>query len=399
MKKGLKALVLILVGTLIGLGAAEAAVRLFFPSRAAMVQLNRYMESERGKFTRYDTLLGWDGLKGASGNFEWVDCRHRVKQNRYGYRGPEYPHERTEKTRVVVLGDSFVWGFGVEDEEIFTSVMEKRAAGSLEVVNMGVSGYDNGQEVLLWRKKGRLFHPDEVILMVTPFTDFFENWHPMSHGYPKPVFRMAQGGKVVVGNVPVPKKKGGWSAARREADPGGSGLLRTLFSRSAFLGVLATALSKNEPARRWLVSRGIIPERMPGYEWEYPLYMTSPDPRTENGWRLMFRLLGMLDSSVKREGAKLRVAVVPSIIQVYPELWRRFLDYPKVPKDVRLAPDAPNTRISDWCEENGIEVIDLLGSLRRESRENPYLYYPKNRHWTRDGHEVVADTVLNALGS
>ena len=74
---------------------------------------------------------------------------------------------RTEARRMIVLGDSFVWGYGVDDHQIFTSLMEKKAGPPLEVINLGVSGFGNDQEFLLWNSLGYRWKPDEVLLLIT----------------------------------------------------------------------------------------------------------------------------------------------------------------------------------------------------------------------------------------
>ena len=50
-----------------------------------------------------------------------------VAINSHGLRDGEYALEPTRgKKRMLVLGDSFAWGFGVEREEVFCEVIERR---------------------------------------------------------------------------------------------------------------------------------------------------------------------------------------------------------------------------------------------------------------------------------
>ena len=66
--------------------------------------------------------------------------------------------------RVLVLGDSFTWGFGVEQEQIFTEVIEN-SRKDVEVINAGVSGYSPDQELIWLREQGMHFQPDLVLLL------------------------------------------------------------------------------------------------------------------------------------------------------------------------------------------------------------------------------------------
>ena len=78
-----------------------------------------------------------------------------------------------DPTRVAVVGDSYVWGFGVEQEEVLTSRMQTLCP-HLEVINLGVSGYSTDQEFLLYKERGVLFEPDVVVLVIAP-NDFEGN--------------------------------------------------------------------------------------------------------------------------------------------------------------------------------------------------------------------------------
>ena len=197
--------VLLLTGSLaLSLSAGEALLRICRPSVRQPFIVGEYMESERGKFCMYDPARGWTGKPGADADFSYVDCRHHVRHNAYGFRGTEHGFARTSKKRIGVLGDSIVWGFGANEEDIFTSIVERESEPPVEVVNLGVSGYGTDQEYLLWRSVGARFRPDEVILAITFDNDFWNNIVGSSYHYPKPVFRFGKRGEYRILNQPVP---------------------------------------------------------------------------------------------------------------------------------------------------------------------------------------------------
>lgn len=352
------------------------------------------MESERN-FCRYDPLLGWAGIENEEGDFEWPDARHRVRQNRHGFRGAEHGFPRTSRKRTVVLGDSFAWGFGVEEEEIFTSVMEKSSGGALEVVNLGVSGYGTDQEYLLWKEKGRLWKPDTVVLTLTPYTDLADNLAPERYGYKKPFFAAAGGGELELKNVPVPERSGSWRVPARKVSVSQPGWMRFLLLNSLTANVVLNAALLSPDIRAYLEERGLIPARLAGYNWEPLLYYKRLDKRLAGAWDLLFRLIEKLRADVEGQGGEFRVCIVPSIVQVYPELWEKFVkDYSREEQRPNLDPGAPNKRIVEWCRKNGVPVTDLLPAFREAGKSDPYLYFPLNRHWTRAGHAVAAEALL-----
>ena len=397
MNNRLKILLLLLCGTCTGLLLAEGIIRIAFPSRTSVLKLHQLQESERGKFARYDPLLGWDGLENAADTFEWVDTRHSVLQHGFGYRGKEYAIERTDKQRALVLGDSFTWGFGVDNRDIFTSVMEQELDQGVEIVNMGVSGYGSDQEYLLWREKGRRWQPDDVLVMVSLFTDLWDNISQEKHGYPKPIYRRDERGDLQLSNVPVPRREDPWEGTEAEIDIQEKYWMNLLYTHSAFANLFMNVLARNGPIRTYLESHHVIPRRTPGYQWEYSIYSTRPKKSMEQTWTVFFGLIEMMNAAVRQEGARLVLVNIPSVVQVYPALWEDIGARISEVEGYDLDPEYPNKRVAHWCDGKGIRFIDLLPGMRRAGEANPYLYYPVNRHWTRDGHRVVAAILIEEL--
>ena len=397
MKHKTQLFLLVLLGTCVGFLSAELIARYCFSSYTNMFRLNQFLESERGKFTRYDRLLGWHGTENAENDFEWLDTRNHVLQNRFGYRGSEYEYQRTGKRRILALGDSFVWGFGVEDHDIFTNIMEQRSNNTIEMINMGVSGYGNDQEYLLWREKGYQWKPDDVILMIMIDSDLHDNIFSSRYGYPKPIFQFNEKGKLTLANVPVPLRTKPWQDPTKKYNTGQSKLIHEVLTHSIIANMVINAISKSSSIRAYLESHSIIPPRTIGWKLRYPFYSIDPDQQTKKAWAVMFNLIDMINADIKNSGARLFIAIAPSIIQVYSDLWDQFRLNPSIPDGAHLDPEIPNKRITTWCQSKNIPVIDLLPGLRTAGVSNPYLYFPINRHWTRDGHMIAADIILNKL--
>lgn len=94
-----------------------------------------------------------------------------VKTNSFGFRGPEISKIKAENTyRIIFLGDSFAFGWGVDEDKTFVRVMEKELNTSnkfgkkVEVLNFGVPGYSTFQEYELFKEQALQFNPDAVII-------------------------------------------------------------------------------------------------------------------------------------------------------------------------------------------------------------------------------------------
>ncbi len=113
-------------------------------------------------------ILFYEPRPGFSGSF--VDAPSvKLSINSHGFRDYEYPVEKdADCFRIVVLGDSIVWGNRMPLEQTFPKRLEQMltAASSqrFEVLNFGVSGYSTRQEVELFRVRASRFGPDLVIV-------------------------------------------------------------------------------------------------------------------------------------------------------------------------------------------------------------------------------------------
>jgi hypothetical protein len=100
------------------------------------------------------------------------EYRHGFDTNSQGFRGfREYSLEKPSNVyRIIALGDSVTLGHGVEDDETFCAVLEKRLSQirPTEVINMGVSGFGTAEELIQLRNIGFKYNPDLVILAYFP---------------------------------------------------------------------------------------------------------------------------------------------------------------------------------------------------------------------------------------
>lgn len=121
---------------------------------------------------------------------------------RRDYRGPGVVHDargfrRTVGTsaaagsRVLLLGNSYTYGLGVEDGETYASQLS-RLTGA-EVHDAGVNGYGIDQALLLWEEEGVALRPEVVVLGY--YTDDFHRNALALRQAPKPRFiPVARGG-------------------------------------------------------------------------------------------------------------------------------------------------------------------------------------------------------------
>jgi len=89
-----------------------------------------------------------------------------VKINSDGFRDREYPIERNASHRIIFLGDSLTFGWGVEKSKTFEEIIEAKLNETVptEIINFGTGNYNTEQEVNLFLEKGLKYQPDEVVV-------------------------------------------------------------------------------------------------------------------------------------------------------------------------------------------------------------------------------------------
>jgi len=92
------------------------------------------------------------------------------QNNLQGFRDDEFTAlpPLKDEYRIVVIGDSVAWGWGVEMAQAWPQQLEKLLGEThgktIRVYNMAVNGYSTQQEVRLLETKGLAYQPDLVIL-------------------------------------------------------------------------------------------------------------------------------------------------------------------------------------------------------------------------------------------
>lgn len=150
---------------------------------------------------RFDPQLGWTLRPGAVAVSRRTGSPVEYRINSKGLRDEETPYEKPPGVyRIVLLGDSRAFGYGLPIEKHFSTLLEGYFR-NVEVVNMGVSGYGVDQELLLLQSEGFKYQPDVVIAYVDHYGDH-RHLHTKRFGKRKPRFLRRDGALVLTG-VPV----------------------------------------------------------------------------------------------------------------------------------------------------------------------------------------------------
>jgi len=151
-------LILLVAIFALGLGAMEVGVRTTMPQ-----------ELVRG-YARPDPDLGTY----VAANADYVDAYtkegpYRVRTNATGFRMDEEVDPSPERLRVLVYGDSFTFGWGLEYADTYFAALKaaaEEADPSVQFLNAGVGGYSTGHVKKLLERHIPVVEPAAVIYFI-----------------------------------------------------------------------------------------------------------------------------------------------------------------------------------------------------------------------------------------
>ena len=297
--------------------------------------------------------------------------------NEKGYRGPLADKPRTAPVRVVALGDSFTFGYGVEETQTWPRLLQQSLnAGRggderVEVVNLGVGGYGTWQESIWLERNWEELRPDLVILGFYVGNDPEDNARAVGTGD-------ANAGAAT-------------TAARPALPPRGERARRWLGSRLHLYSLVSTR------ADELLVRLGL---RRLVYPFELELLRVTESETTRRAWAATDVSLRRLAGFCRGKGTRLVVALIPMKHQVSDSVWARLLRF--YPSDAETFDRfRPQRIVKTLCVKDGVETIDLVEGLAesaaRTGEDGRVYYWPRDQHFNQAGHVQTAELLAEYL--
>ena len=331
----------------------------------------------RADFELHHSLV--PNSKGRSITREW-DVKYSI--NSFGLRDKEYPPQKDKNTfRILILGDSFTEGYGVEDDEVFAELLEKKLDASqkerkYEIINGGVASYSPLLEYLFLVKRGLSLDPDMVIL----FYDFSDICDDDEY---EVLSSFDENTDVPVNCAPV-KVVRAYSS---------NSLERFLIRHSAFYLYLEKKINNElykirDPEKYKRTAKHMKKER-------YIFFREGQEAVTFELWKRNEKYLTMIQKLLAEKGVAFILVSYPYAVEVNGEEWSEGRIHSDFEKD-RLY-DEPKVvgYLEKFAERTKTPFINLYDDLRL-SEKHP-LYYPFDGHFTPNGHEVVADSMYKRL--
>lgn len=315
--------------------------------------------------------------------------------NSQGLRGKDPSIAKPDGTyRILVFGDSFVFGTAVNDNQTFCRLLEEslNAAATgrrYEVINCGIVSYSPILEYLLLKEKMIAYSPDLVMLFYN-FSDLQEDTVYARHA------RYDKDGEIIACNPFYIDNHPDY--------------LLLLQKRFHFFSFIYNKLSKSFNKMRILGFKKYLLSRPRGKSAK-ELIMQKPTIRSveqdaffifrENTdakvidyyWKNSSAWLDKFKVYLSDRGVDFILVSFPLGHQISKDAWREgrkawFLEEAKL-----YDSEAPFEMLASYARKRKIDFVNLRPYLAAHMEEE--LYYSFDGHWTAQGHKRVAEGLLN----
>ena len=303
-----------------------------------------------------------------------------VKISSQGLRDREYSVEKIQGTkRVAVVGDSFVFGFGVEQNETFAKLLEEKlnkVHGNYEVMNFGTSAYSSEQEYLYMKNEIIKFNPDLTILAFS-LNDIKENVKFNIFDFKNNTL------------MQNPEQKITFSLK-----------LRNFISWNSHLySLMYFSVIENEKLRILLIQLHLLnpPYKNPDTDFDSLIYQNNNNPDFKYSVNKTIALLAAMNNLAKKNNITFTIFINPTKEQVDNKKNEEYIHDRNLDK-ARLNMTQVQQILKENIGNKGIMTIDPLDIFRKQNINNTF-YYDIDGHWNKKGHNLVADILYGKLAT
>jgi hypothetical protein len=303
-----------------------------------------------------DLEIGYTLTPDFTGDIVHAEFKMTFHTNSSRLRGEELRPRQDNSVRLLVLGDSQAWGFGVADNETMSVQLERLLSAryptlDIQVLNGGVPGYGTADQLVFLQVMGEMLKPDIVIVQFLSVNDLIENrtpareWAIIEDGFLTSRYEPNGGG---ISARTVLERSRRWLKLN-------SHLARLLFDVGGYLGTRAGILQDMDA-------------------------LWGEDFSQEDA-ELGVDLLVQIAETSNKLGANTLFLYTTGQAHVIQEVYTP-------PKSIMV--------IENAAKEANVPWIDTAHWLNQHP-DKYSLYYPKNGHWTPMGHTAIADLLDETL--
>jgi lysophospholipase L1-like esterase len=346
---------------------AELVLRQFFEP------VTTVMNDIRAQYYEPHPTLGWLPKKSVVGvHKKDGSFATSIRTNSRGLRDQEHDLVKPPSVqRIVVIGDSFTWGWGVEDHEMYSRVLETLVDG-VDTVNLGVTGFNTRQEVDYLALEGLLYQPDVVVLGFC-LNDIYE-------------------GTLV--QRPLQSQRDRREAASRADESLPVRVKGWLNDHLALYQLTKEAANANRTVVKALVTMG-VKDTLAGFDDLDPNLMPAArvyPPAFQRAVEKSQKELLDLAEYLGQRQIRFILVLIPSLQSMDAAAFRRSISYSALEaSDFDLA--RPYRELEGFARKHGIEVVNGYDALAKERESGETLYLKQDVHFNPVGQKALARAI------
>lgn len=353
---GLKRILLLVLASVVSLGVAESILRALRPEAIETASLSLY---------RTDPVTAFSLRPGFIAH---LPDGSNVVINDLGLRDAPVRTPKPDGTlRILCLGDSFVFGLGVDVEQSFPKrceiLLRDSSSSRVEVINCGVPAWGTDESRRFFESRALAFEPDVVVLSIFAGNDTFDD--------------LATGEFTVDGGLLVPTERSEplpWDRAL-------SGL--ALWSMLKRVGD-DLVHSDVEP----IVTTGGAKRRTMAEMLEVYRRVEILDSDAAEGRRAILENVAAIRDRARRQGILFGVVLIPALTEVDDAAFAQVIAREHL-SPAEFDPGIAATRLGDGLRELDVPFLDLAAAFREATNGDGRKLYLRNYHFNSMGHLIA----------
>ncbi len=336
MMKKLLFSVIIFIATIV---LAAVALNIFRTDRMANAQYfrTRNVFQYNTEYVVFDAGKGYTIAPNLHTPYNNKEFTSTVTTNQLGYRDDNASLNNPD---VLILGDSYAWGWGVEEKDGVEKQYEKLTGK--KALNMSVPGYSNIQQLLTlfsWERRGTL--QGKHIMLFFCYNDLLDNENTSFNAFPY----FVKNGNSIQLHTPTKTDFDNWQDATNKW------MIHSKLAANSVLAFYAMAAIKNA-----------------GSKDVYKDYQATTNRL--NGAEAFMYVAENLAALQAQQQAQITIAYIPS-----------YSYYTTGQQDVSYK------LVTDVCNKLHFRFADLSPVLNIND------YYPLDKHWNAEGHRKAAEYI------
>lgn len=378
-KKVFPLLITFIISISIALLIGEFAIRLFYPQVTSPVQF--FYDEKLGGMVPVPNQKGFKDYPGVY-YYEYQNNDIGMRDTRQVADYLKYPN------KILCLGDSFTYGWGVNDDETFARILEKNInKDSIAVLNAGVSGAGTDYALKFLQVRGKDLTPKTVIYFYFD-NDINDNkanayFHIKNDSITVNKHDSYANVNALKKNKLVQNKLYNWLSSNSQL----FGLIRyniglmwnkkvsdaNKASTDATTEAKPESISKDDTSKLLSAQTGKVVATQ-GQSIQQP---------TEEPLYYTYKYLSALADETQKQGANFLVFYIPA--------------HTSLEEYQKSGTISIENKLNNYCQQNQIKFFSFKDEIVKIKNPIETLYLPVDYHWNKGGHALAGNYLYQVL--